>query len=38
VADVDAALCRQVLDVPQHSGYLTYVITTSGITLGDELK
>jgi hypothetical protein len=37
MADVDPALGEQVLDVPQCSGYLTYIITTRRIT-SDELS
>jgi hypothetical protein len=38
VADVDAALVQQVLDVAQRQRVLTYIITTRRITSGDELK
>jgi hypothetical protein len=38
VADVDAALEQQVLNVAQAQRYRTYIITTSRITSGAELK
>jgi hypothetical protein len=38
MTDVDPALEQQVLHVPQHSGNRTYIITTSRIISGDELK
>ncbi len=34
MADVDAALMQQVLDVAQGQGYFTYIITTRRVTLG----
>jgi hypothetical protein len=38
MAEVDAALGQQVLDVPQTQRERTYIITTWRITSGDELK
>jgi hypothetical protein len=38
VADIDAALEQQVLDVAQEGGKRTYIITTRRITSGEELK
>jgi hypothetical protein len=38
VADVDPALEQQVFDIPQRQRNPTYIITTSRITSGDELK
>src|SRR6478735_451191 len=38
VADVDAPLCQQVLDIAQGQREATYIITTSRITSGEEVK
>ncbi|MEO6716698.1 MAG: hypothetical protein ABIM50_05555 [Novosphingobium sp.] len=38
VADVDAAFEEQVLDIPQRQRKRTYIMTTSRMTSGDELK
>jgi hypothetical protein len=38
MTDIDAALEQQVFDVPERQRKRTYIITTSRITSGDELK
>ena len=38
VADVDAALEQQILDVAQRQRVLTYIITTKRMTSGELLK
>ena len=38
VAQIDAALERQILDVPQDDGKRTYMGTTSRMISSDELK
>ena len=38
MANIDAALEQQILDVAQRRGYRTYICTAKRITSGDELK
>jgi predicted methyltransferase len=38
MADVDAALEQQVIDVSQGEGVFTYIMTTSRITSGELSK